>query len=393
MVATEGLFAGGQVERARRYHRPLYLAAAAGVTVSLGLLGLLSFTVVGDRVYGLTSGWPWWGRGLAFAPLIVAVTMVAGLPIGFWAGYLHEHAWALSTQSLRGWLTDRAKGVAVNLVLTTCVLVGFVAAARLWPAAWPVLVASAGAGLVLVLSFVAPVVLEPLFSRFAPLADPELVERLRLLAERAGVPVREVLVCDASRRTRKLNAYVSGLGSTRRLVLFDTLLADVSLRETELVVAHELGHRRRHHPVKAALLGMGGMAMFVLSAWALVHWPGLRSAIGAAGAGDPRILPFLLFLGSALGLLASPLAAAISRQWERQADIFSLQLTRDRQAFEATHHRLARSNLADLAPPRLAYLLWFSHPTPAERIVLERALPLTDPDDSGHTEAPHPHLH
>jgi Zn-dependent protease with chaperone function len=367
-----GLFDCEQVERARRYHRPLYVAAVAGLALNLGVLALLTFSGLGEQVYVATSGWPWWARCLAFALLVVSLTALVGAPIGFWAGYLHEQAWSLSTQPAGGWLLDRLKGLAVNLVLGAGGLLGVVAAARAWPAVWPVIVAAAAAVCVLVLSFVAPVILEPLFSRFTPLSNDELAGSLRALVDRAGFPVQRILVADASRRTRKLNAYVSGLGRTRRIVLFDTLVADARGREAELVVAHELGHRRAHHLAKSTLLGMVAAAAFVIVAWALLRWPALRHSIGAAGPGDPRTMPFLLLLAAALGLLTSPLGATLSRRWERQADTFSLELTRDLETFESTHRRLALSNLADLDPPPIVYLAWFSHPTPTERITAAR---------------------
>ena len=260
-------------------------------------------------------------------------------------------------------------------------MLGIAAAAHAWPALWPAIVAAAAAAFVLILSFVAPVILEPLFSRFTSLTDLELAGSLRSLADRAGLPVQRILVADASRRTRKLNAYVSGLGRTRRIVLFDTLLADASGREAELVVAHELGHRRAHHLAKSTLLGMLGAAAFVIVAWGLLRWPALRQSIGAASPADPRMVPFLLLLASVLGLLASPLGAALSRRWERQADVFSLELTRDLETFESTHRRLALSNLADLDPPRLLYLAWFSHPTPPERITAAQAIRIPAPHD------------
>jgi STE24 endopeptidase len=373
-VAATGLFDREEVERARSYHRPLYLAAVAGIVLDLALLAVLSFTGVGDDLYAVTDGWPWWARGLAFSVLVVALVAGVDLPIGFWAGYMHEHAWALSTQSIGSWSLDRLKGLAVNLVLTTCAFLGLLVAARAWPVGWPLVVAGAAAFLVLVLSFVAPVVLEPLFNHFRPLADRELAASLRRLSARAGVPVRRILVADASRRTRKLNAYVSGLGRTRRVVLFDTLVSDAGRQEVQLVVAHELGHRRAQHVAKATLLAMVGAAGFVFALWAILHWPALRSTIGITGPGDSRIIPFVLLLGSMLGLVASPFGASLSRRWERQADAFSLELTRDPETFESTHRRLALTNLADLAPPRLVYLAWFSHPTPPERIATARAL-------------------
>jgi Zn-dependent protease with chaperone function len=332
------------------------------------VLALLAFGALGDALYGVTDGLPWSARAAVFTALVVALMSLVDLPFAFWRGYVHEHEWGFSTQSPGGWLLDRGKGLAVGLPLTVAALTGFVAAAHLWTSAWPVVVASAAAGLVLVLHFVAPLLLEPLFNRFRPLTDDDLADSLRRLADRAGVPIRDVLVADASRRTRKVNAYVSGLGRTRRVVVFDTLLDDADAAELRLVVSHELGHRRFRHVAKGTILGMLDAAIFVVVAWALLDRPGVLSALGASGPGDPRVVPFLLLLGSLLGLVVSPFGAALSRRWERQADAFSLELTGDRVAFASTHRRLALANLADLYPPRLAYVFWFSHPTPPERI-------------------------
>src|SRR5204862_2530403 len=132
------------------------------------------------------------------------------------------------------------------------------ALARAFPQAWPLVAAPGAAVIVLVLGLLAPVVLEPVFNRFAPLDDEALSADLRALADRAGVPIRDVLVADASRRTSKENAYVSGLGRTRRVVLYDTLLGRADPPQLRLVVAHELGHRRARHVAKGTLLAMAG---------------------------------------------------------------------------------------------------------------------------------------
>jgi len=172
--AVDGLFDLEQIDRARAYHRPLYRAALVGTGLDLVVLALLSFSVVGDGMYALTDGWAWWVRGIAFSVLVLVLTSAVHLPVGFWAGYLHEHHWELSTQSLGGWWRDRLKGLAVTVALTTSLLVGLLAVARVFPAAWPVIVAGASALVVFGLSFVSPVVLEPLFNRFRPLPDREL---------------------------------------------------------------------------------------------------------------------------------------------------------------------------------------------------------------------------
>jgi STE24 endopeptidase len=361
-------FTDAQVERARRYHRPLYAALLVDAALGLGILAALAFTALGDALYRPLESWPWWARTVAYAALVVALPAIVRLPLSFWRGHVHERRWGFSTQGAGGWVSDRAKGLALAVVLTALPVLALVALARALPRTWPLVAAPGAAALVLVLAVAAPVVLEPVFNRFTPLDDAELSRELRALAECAEVPVRDVLVADASRRTRKENAYVSGLGRTRRVVLDDTLLAQADPRQIRLVVAHELGHRRARHVAKGTILAMAGAALGVASYWAFLRWEAIPDAAGVTGAGDPRATPLLLLLTGVLELVALPALSAISRRWERQADRFSLELTGDREAFERAHRRLAESNLADLDPPRALYLLLFSHPTPPERL-------------------------
>jgi Zn-dependent protease with chaperone function len=373
MESSRTVFAPDEVERARRYHRPLYIALLVDTTLGLLALSLLVFTRVGSWLYDVVDELPWWGRALLFPILVLGVLTLLRLPLSFWRGYVRERRWGFSTQTAGGWLLDRAKGFAIAAVLSAVAVLAFVALARALPGAWPAAAAPGAALFVLALGFAGPIVLEPLFNRFRPLGDAALAGELRALAERAGVPVRDVLVADASRRTRRENAYVSGLGGTRRIVLFDNLLDASEPRQIRLVVAHELGHRRARHVERGTLLAMAGAAAVLLVLWGLLSWPALLEAIGASGPGDPRVAPFLFLVVSVFELIALPLGAALSRRWERDADHSSLELTRDPEAFESTHRRLARANLADLEPPRAVYALLFSHPTPPERIAAARA--------------------
>jgi len=371
-VNASDLFAAEEIERARAYHRPLYRALGVDLALELAVLLLITFSVVGDWLWDLTDG-PWWAETLELTVLVVVVGTLVRLPLSCWRGWAHERRWGFSTQTLGAWLWDRAKGLVIGALLTGLGLVLLLGAIRAWPSWWPVVAAPGAALLALVLSLLAPLLFERLFNRFWPLPDPELAEELRELSVRAGVPVRTLLVADASRRTRKHNAYVSGLGPTRRLVLYDTLLEDAPRGELRGVVAHELGHRRFRHVAAGTALAMAGAAAAVLILWLVLSWQGLLDAAGATGPGDPRVVPLVLLVLYLLELGALPFETWLSRRWERAADRFAVDLTRDGAAIEAMHRRLALANLADLDPPPLLYALLFTHPTPPERIAAARA--------------------
>jgi STE24 endopeptidase len=365
-------FTPAEVERARRYHRPVYAALLAETALGLGLLSVLAFGPAGDHVYGWLDGLPWWGRAVAFPAVVVVLATAVQLPLSFWRGYVHELRFGLSTQTAPGWLADRTKALGVGVVLSAVVLFALVAVARAFPGAWPAIVAPGAAAFVVVMGFVSPVILEPVFNRFRRLDDEDLAGELRDLADRAGVPVRDVLVADASRRTRRENAYVSGIGRTRRVVLYDTLLERAGRDELRLVTAHELAHRRERHTVKGTAIAAAGSAAAMVVVWGLLSSDSVLAAIGATGAGDPRVVPFVLLVAGALEIVSLPLVAALSRRWERIADRFSLDLTGDATAFVTAHAGLARANLADLDPPRAVYVLLFTHPTQPERLAAAR---------------------
>jgi STE24 endopeptidase len=184
--------------------------------------------------------------------------------------------------------------------------------------------------------------------------------------------VRDVLVADASRRTTALNAYVSGFGSTRRIVVYDTVLATVPPDEIESIVAHELGHVATDDVLTGTLMGALGAAAGVAALGWLLTWRPLLRRAGADGPGDPRVVPVLLFVVAAAGLLATPVQNLVSRQLEARADLHALDLGRDPAAFVAMQERLAQASLAQPEPPRVWHLLLGDHPTEAERVAMAR---------------------
>jgi STE24 endopeptidase len=362
MTAAEE-FSPDERARARAYHRPLYAVLLVDAALAAGVLAALAWSPLGHWLFSPARSLSPVAGAAAYAALVTAFSTAVRTPLAFWRGWWRERRWGFATQEAGGWLADRAKALAVSLVLAAAAWTAAVALARELPGWWALPAGAALALAVLFLSFVAPLVLEPLFNRFRPLEDETLAANLRLLSRRAGVPVRDVLVADASRRTMKVNAYVSGIGRTRRVVLFDTLLEAADATAVQVVVAHELGHRRDRHVAKLVLLSMAGACAAVALLWAVL---GTRIA-------QPRTLPEALLLLVGLELAALPAGSWLSRRFERTADRFSLDLTEEPEAYARAHSELARRNLSDLEPPRLVYVLLFSHPTPPERLAFGRA--------------------
>jgi STE24 endopeptidase len=343
-VAVAG-FSDDELSRARRFHRPRHLALVVETALAPAALAALTQLHLSLR---------WWVAALVLPAIVQLVASLVVLPVGCWR-YRQDVRFGFSTQGPRGWLLDIVKQLAVGVVLTVGALALLFALAHRAPHSWGWGAAAGAAALVLVLGFLAPVVLEPVFNRFVPLAGGELAERLHALAVEAGVPVSEILVADASRRTTRQNAYVSGVGRTRRVVLWDTLLA-APADQIEVVLAHELGHRAHRHVVAFTLLGMGGAAFYVALLRLLRPHP------------VPHDTAFFLLVATLLDIMARPAVAALSRRFERAADRFSLELTRNRDAYNALHHDLAVANRSELQPPRWLYYWRFTHPTPIERL-------------------------
>jgi STE24 endopeptidase len=369
-------FTEDEVAACVAYAKPRQRWGLAAYGTDLAVLAALALTGPGRAVArgaaGLAGGWAP-GRVALATVAVLAVRAGVGLPFSIRA-YRQDARAGLATQGLGGFLGDWAKSRAVGLVLTALPLAGLVLAARARPPGWPLVAAAAAVVLVVALAVAGPVLIEPLFNRFTPLEPGPLRARLLGLAATMGVPVHDVLVADASRRTTRVNAYVSGLGRTRRVVVYDTLLAAAGpgpgggADEIALVAAHELAHVR-HRDVLWGTVGAAALAaVSVLVAVALFDLEGVRRAFAVSGLGDPLAVPGLLLLAALGGLLAAPVASAISRWAEARADWVALEVTRDPATAVAVERRLALENRADLRPNRLLLAMFASHPETMARI-------------------------
>jgi len=288
------------------------------------------------------------------------------LPFNFYRSFIVDHQFGLSTLNVATWFGDWTKSVLITLVTDGLLWTGFYALMRLFPRRWPL----PGGSVVLALGFVftllSPIVITPLFYEVSPLTDSAMRARILALAERAGMQVDEIYMIDASAKTTTVNAYFTGFGDARRIVLFDTLLTGYSSDEVEVVLAHEMGHWYYRH-MFWGILGYGAAAWVGLFAlrWLLERtWQtlGLRSPADVAG------LPFILAVVSLVTMLALPFENGVSRWAERQADRFALTVSQKPAAFVELFEQFAGQNLSMVDAPAWEKVVFYTHPPIVERI-------------------------
>jgi STE24 endopeptidase len=303
--------------------------------------------------------------GLLIAGLTVVAIWLLMLPL---AGISHlwRRRYGLSEQGYGGWLRDQGFSLGVRLLLVLAAVAIFMWLATVLGRSWwliggPALVVAAA-----VFMLAQPLVIDPLFNRFEPLGDRALAARVEALGREEGVTVTAVEVADASRRTTAANAYVAGIGPTRRVVFFDTLL-DGRFSEPEVVsvAAHELAHVGRRHLWK----GLGWFALIAIPCVFVVAWAAQRHG----GLANPRAVPLALAVAFGLFLLTLPLGNAVSRRYEAEADWLALRATEDRAAFISLEQKLIRFGLGDPDPPGWVSLLTGTHPTAMKRIAMAEA--------------------
>lgn len=357
---------GRNEDKSTRYHRLRRRASVLSTAAAAAVLLTLVLTPASRWLADLARGQVW-----LYVVLIAIALEAVTLPFAFDAGWRLERKYGLSRETAGRWLRDHLKGVAIGVPIAIAAAEIVYLTARLWPEGWWLAAAALlTAGLVLI-AHLAPVVLMPLFVRVKPLDRPALAARLASLSERAGVPVVGAYEWELGARTSKANAALTGFGSTRRILLSDTLLAAYSDDEIEVILAHELSHHVHHDlwaavAVEAMLLTAGAYAAHLVAAAA-------GPALGLTGIADVAGLPLLLVTAGALSLVLAPVARALSRRHEHRADAFALRLTNAPAAFISAMKRLGAQNLAEEAPSALVRVLFHSHPPLAERVNRARA--------------------
>lgn len=383
----ERYFTAQQIERSEAFHDAIKWPSWLGLSTNLALASALGFSPVGRRLVNLVRArqWSWWVEVSALVAAVSVATRLGSLPLSAWSHSVASD-YGLATQSWAEWMLDLLKALVIIVVLSTVGLVGLVGLARKFPHMWFLPAGGAAAVAALAVSFVYPVAVEPVFNSFTPLEDKGLEQHLVTLAEREGVTVSEVLVADASRRTTTLNAYVSGFGSTKRIVLYDTLVQSAPDREVALVVAHELGHVDSDDVLVGTANAAIGSAAGVVALSLLLRYKRIRRPLRVRSASDPAVVPIVLALSVVTAVASAPVVNTVSRQVEARADLHSLQLTGDPETFIDLHRRLAVTNLSHLRPHSVLSFWFDSHPTVPDRLAAAEVWRADRHSDSEYTD-------
>ena len=368
-------------DKASRYHRLKRQASVVSLVWTLVLLGgllwtgaSLSLRNVAEGAASIPGGSESWRASLTvvlYVALLSALAEAGSLPLAVYSDFLLERRYGLSNETLRGWLIDQAKSFGLGLLLGCGGAAILYALIRYSPEHWWLPAGAVFALIIVGIANVAPVVLLPLFYRVKPLDRESLRTRLIALAERADARVLGAYEWGLSDKTKKANAALAGIGATRRILVSDTMLAEYSDEEIEVVLAHEIAHHVHGDIWKGILFQcVLILAGFYLGARVL-DW--MAAAFELRSVADIAGLPLLLLAAGGVSLVMLPLAHALSREFERNADRFALSLTRNPGAFISAMRRLAAQNLAEERPSPLVQWLFHSHPPVHERIAVAQS--------------------
>ncbi len=341
-------------------------SAALLVVVLTGFLGFLDSTARSLPLHPSL-------QGILFIAAVSLLFGVLQLPFTVYSTFVIEARFGFNKTTPKLFLIDMLKGLAISVVIGVPVLLALFWFMDATGFLWWIWAFAAMTAFQLVMSVLAPLVIAPLFNRFTPLPDGPLKDRILELASRLGFKTKGIFVVDSSKRSRHSNAYFTGLGRAKRIVLFDTLVSSQTEEEIVSVLAHEIGHEKRHHVRNGLALSI---ALSLAGFWILgllLHWTPLYQAFGFAGPGYHALLVLIAFCSGPFTFFLQPLFSLRSRRQEYEADRFAVLGVGSAAGLKSALLRLSRDNLSNLSPHPLYSFVHYSHPTLAERLAaLER---------------------
>ncbi len=359
--------------RALRYYRSGNAIWAFEQVLGFVLPALLLFTGLSARIRTVAAGVAhdrFYPTLVVYFAILSVLLFVVQLPVAYYTEFVREHAYGLSTQRLTKWIGDQLKGLALGILIGALVLwVPYLLLARS-PTRWWLWTGALSLPFFALVLLITPVFISPLFNKFGPMKDKALEGAVLATAARAGVEGARVFEVDKSVDTEKVNAYVTGVGQTKRIVLWDTLLKRLNPRQIKFVVGHELGHYVLGHVwisilISSALTLLGLFGVHKTADLALARWGG---TFGFDRLSDVASMPLLMLLLSLFAFVITPATLALSRHHEHEADRFGLELTHDNHAAATGFVLLQQQNLAVPRPGWLYKFLRASHPPIGERV-------------------------
>ncbi|MBN2419330.1 MAG: M48 family metallopeptidase [Deltaproteobacteria bacterium] len=363
----------GLVDNAKLKKITSYTADNTRISVIKGLAGMVFFLAI--ILYGFL---PWLSdqvaqlnylfAGLVFFAVPGIITALIGLPFSYYSVFVIEEKYGFNTTDLKTWIIDNIKSLIISLVLggvlLSLLLFMINSAGKLWWLwAWAVFLAFQ-----LLMTIIYPTVIAPLFNKFFPIVDKELEKAIRDLAEKKGISVTGIFQMDAGKRSRHTNAYFSGLGKSKRIVLYDTLIETHDQDEILAVLAHEIGHLKKGHIKKQLILmSVISLILFYISAW-MIDWDIMYKSFGFTATPFYAGLFLISILWGPVGFFVSPAFTALSRRYEREADRFARDAMGSPQPLIKALRQMAVDNLSNLCPHPLYVKFNYSHPPIAERI-------------------------
>ncbi len=307
-------------------------------------------------------------QGIIFALVLFYVETIVDIPFSLYRNFRIENRYGFNTMTMRLWATDLLKSVAIATAMSCAVV--FVALAIVqanpnwwWLWVWVFLLAFG-----IFVMYISPTIIEPLFFKFESVKAEGLEERIRTLMEKAGLKVSRVFQVDASRRSRHSNAYFTGIGRVKRIVLFDTLIEQMSQDEILAVLAHEVGHWKKRHVLKSIILSETIAFCGMFLAFHLISWGNLPNMVNLQQASFYARVIIIGFIGSLIMFPVTPFFSYLSRRNEREADRFATELTHHPEHLASSLVKLSRENLSNLHPHPLYAKIYYSHPPVVERV-------------------------
>lgn len=333
--------------------------------LELAILFLLLPVLVG-KIAGLPLHLIW--QALIFFGVLTVIGGVAGIPFDLYHTFVLEKKYGFSTITWKLWLTDLVKSVIISAVLMGVLLSAFMAFILYLPKSWWFWAWVFFTAFEILLMWLFPVVIAPLFNKYEPVKDEELKKKIELLLAKVGLKTKGIFQVDEGKRSKHTNAYFTGIGKTKRIVLFDTLLASHSHDEILAVLAHEIGHWKKKHILKQLVFMIAASLAGFYLVYLIVNWPPLYRAFGIQQTPVYAGLLLVSLYFSCIGFFFSPLGAMITRRYEREADKMAVDLTGTSEPMINALKRLAKDNLSNLHPHPLYVWFYYSHPPLIERI-------------------------